>query len=161
MNFDTPFMPWIDHLPEVGDPIRRERAKLLELAEQAAELERHAAAVRALVQSGQAELMTKVMKHWTLADIQSAAQAADRLDPAARARAEVDDTPLRERLQQFDGWQLASEALTTFQAARVIRQEDLLTSATDAERRRTLERVLAWWDHAARPVCRRLAVKSR
>ena len=63
MILETPFMPWIDHLPEVGDPIRKERAKLLEVAEQAAELERHALALRAQVEAGQAVLLTKVMQH--------------------------------------------------------------------------------------------------
>ena len=38
MSAELPFMAWHDHLPEVGDPLRSDRAKLQELAEQAAEL---------------------------------------------------------------------------------------------------------------------------
>jgi hypothetical protein len=151
-------MAWIDYLPEVGDPIRRDRAKLHELAEQAAELERHAVALRGLVRAGQAELLAKVMRRWTLADIQSAAQAADRADPVTVARAQVEDAALRERLRSLDGWHLASEALQAFDDAVVIRQPNLLGSATEEERSQTLARVLAWWNHAGRPVCERLGV---
>ena len=84
MFSDAPFMPWIDHLVKVGDPIRNDRAKLREVAEQAAELERHAAALRGQVTTGQANLLMKVMRHWTLADIQVAAEQAEQPElPAA------------------------------------------------------------------------------
>lgn len=159
MFADTPFMPWIDYLPEVGDPIRNERAKLRELACEAFELERTAAAQLAKVRAGQAELLAKAMRLWTLAEIQKAAQAADRADPMFSLRAQVEDDALRERLQLLDGWQLASDALQVFKTAGVIRQQNLLSTASDEERMQTLARVLAWWNHAARPVFERLAVQ--
>lgn len=150
-----PFMPWIDTLPAVGDPIRRDRDRLRELATQVIELERHAADIRERVRASQGTLLTTAMQHWTLAEI----QAAERAHPLNAALAEVNDTALREQLRALDGWHLASEALQAFNAARVIRQRNLLSTASDEERRKTLARVLAWWNHAAKPVCERLAVK--
>jgi hypothetical protein len=41
------FMPWVDLLPEVGDPIRNERNKLAAKLASAEELEKQAAALRA------------------------------------------------------------------------------------------------------------------
>ena len=150
------FMAWIDHLHEVGDPIRRERSKLYELVEQANELERHAAALLVKARAGQAELLSAVMKRWSLAEIQSAAQAADRMDPAALARAQLDDPCLQQALAPLDGWHLASDALRAFEAG-VIRQHNLLSTATDDERKQTLARLVVWWNHAGRPVWERLA----
>lgn len=156
MSAEMPFMAWLDHLPEVGDPLRLDRAKLQELAEQATELERSAAALRARVHSGQTELVIRTMKHWTLADIQTAAVAADRADPKTVARAQVQDEALRARLYPLDGWHLASEALQAFESAGVIRQHNLMSTASEEERLQTLARVLDWWNHAGRPVCERL-----
>jgi hypothetical protein len=158
MPADLSFMAWVDHLPEVGDPIRRERAKLQELAEQVAELERHAAALRVQVRAGEVKLVLKASKHWTLADVQAATEAADRADRLALARAKVEDATLRACLQPLDGWHLATEALQAFEAG-VIRQHNLLDAASDEERSQTLARVLAWWNLAGRPVCERLALK--
>jgi hypothetical protein len=104
------------------------------------------------VRAGQTELLTKAMKLWSLAEIQAAAQAADRADPMTLARAQVEDAALR----ALDGWHLASEALQSFETAGVIRQHNLLSTASDEERAQTLARVLAWWNHAGRPVCERL-----
>lgn len=159
MSGDAPFMAWIDHLPEVGDPIRRERARLLELAQEAASLERHALALRHQVVAARDALTQRVLKHWTLADVQKAVERAEHLDLMATIRGRVDDDALRRQLQTLDGWQLATEALQVFDQARVIRHHGLLSSASDEERRQTLARVLDWWNHAARPVCERLDVR--
>ena len=70
------FMPWVDLLPEVGDPIRNERNKLAAKLAEAEELERQAAALRAAVREGRAALLDRVMKQWTLHDIEQAATAA-------------------------------------------------------------------------------------
>jgi hypothetical protein len=132
MPGDTPFMPWIDHLHEVGDPIQKERGKLHELAQRAVDLER---------------------------DIQDASEKVRNLDPMAAIRAQVDDGALRERINALDGWHLASEALQIFDQAGVLRQHNLLSTATEEERAQALGRVLAWWNHVGRPVCERLAVR--
>ena len=159
MAVDTPFMPWLDHLAELGDPLRRDRAELLAIAQQAIDLERRALALRARLAVGQSALLQRVMKHWTLADIQAASDAAGRADPLAAVRDQVDDAALRGCVRALDGWHLAAEALQAFDQAGVIRQHNLLSTATDDERRQTLARVLAWWNHVGRPVCERLAVK--
>ncbi len=155
MTAHIPFMAWIDKLSDVDDPIRRDRDKLRELARQVTELERHAADVRERVRASQGTLLTRAMKHWSLAEI----QAAERAHPLNVALAQVPDTALRDQLLALDGWHLASEALQAFDAARIIRQRNLLSTASDEERRKTLARVLAWWNHAAKPVCERLALK--
>jgi hypothetical protein len=159
MLADNPFMPWINHLHEVGDPIQIERDKLLALAQRALDLEREACALRDQVTIGQAALVLKVMKHWTLADIQDACEKVRQLDPMAAFRAQVDDSALRERINALDGWHLASEALQIFDQAGVLRQHNLLSTATEEERAQALGRVLAWWAHVGRPVCERLSVK--
>lgn len=157
MILETPFMPWIDHLPEVGDPIRKERAKLLEVAEQAAELERHALALRAQVEAGQAVLLTKVMQHWTLLDIQRASEHAESRSPNAVLLRHIEDHKLRDELRKLDGTHLAAEALKAFHDGGVIGQHNLLSTASDDERRAALERVLKWWNLAGAPVYDRLA----
>lgn len=159
MAADTPFMPWLDHLAELGDPLRRDRAELLAIAQQAIDLERRALALRARLAVGQTALMKRVMKHWTLADLQTASEAASHANPLAVLRDQVDDPPLRERMRALDDWHLAAEALQVFDQAGVIRQHNLLSTATDDERRQTLARVLAWWNHVGRPACERLAMQ--
>lgn len=144
---------------EVGGPIQRERAKLQELAQRAVDLEREACALRDQVAMGHAALLLKVMKHWTLADIQDACEKVRHIDPMAAIRAQVDDSGLRERINALDGWHLAAEALQIFDQAGVLRQHNLLSTATEEERAQTLGRVLAWWNHVGRPVCDRLALK--
>lgn len=161
MSTEAPFMAWIDHLHEVGEPIRCQRAKLLELAQEAAELEWHAAALRARLATGQTELLRQVMRHWTLADIQAAAEAARRAHPVDEARAHIEDTTLRAAVANLDGWHLASEALRAFHDAGVLRQHNLLNTATDEERLQTLQRVVAWWNFAAQPVYERLTAQQR
>lgn len=160
MPADTAFMPWIDYLHEVGEPIRGERGKLLRLAKRAVALERDACALRQEVARGQAALLMKVMQSWTLAEIQAACEKVRDRDPMAAAMsAQVEDSGLRERVHALDGWHLAAEALQIFDQAAVLRQHNLLSTATEAERMQTLARVLAWWNHIGRPVCERLAVK--
>lgn len=159
MPGDIPFMPWIDHLPQVGDPIQKERSKLRELAQRAVDLEREARALREQVAMGQSAVLLKAMRHWTLADIQDACEKVRDIDPVATIRAQVDDGALRERINSLDGWHLASEALQIFDQADVLRQHNLLSTATEEECAQALGRVLAWWNHVGRPVCERLAVK--
>lgn len=158
MSSSVPFMPWIDHLREVGEPIQKERGKLRELAQRAVDLECEACALRDQVAMGQAALLLKAMKHWTLADIQDACERVRGVDSAATIRTQVDDGALRERINALDGWHLASEALQIFDEAGVLRQHNLLSTATEEERAQALGRVLDWWNHVGRPVCERLAV---
>lgn len=156
MILDTPFMSWIDYLPEVGDPIRKERSKLLELAEQAAELERHALALRAQVETGQALLLDRVMKQWTLYDIQRASDQAESRCANAGVLRNIEDKDLLGTLRRLDGTHLAAEALRAFHDGGVLGRHDLLSTAGDGERRAALQRVLTWWNLAGSPVYYRL-----
>lgn len=154
------FMPWVDRLPDVGEAALFRRGEVYQLVREAAALERQAVTLMAQARGGQAEFLAEVMQRWTVAEIQSAALQTDPGDPAFLARAQVEDPPLRQRLFRLDGSHLASEALQAFQGAQVIRQHNLLSSASDEDRRQTLARVLAWWNHAARPVCERLSASA-
>lgn len=156
MHSEPPFMAWIDELPELGDPIRRERETLHQLAKEAATLERHATTLRHQLAGGQRALLLKVMKHWTLADIQTASEVADSRHPMAGARASVRDPELRKLLHSLDGWHLASEALLVFHDAAVVGRQDLVSTGCEEDCRQALSRVLDWWNLIARPVCERL-----
>lgn len=149
------YMPWVDLLPEVGDPIRNERNKLAATLAEAEELERQAAALRAAVQEGRAALMGRIMRQWTLHDIQQAASAAGdggRPFPAGF----VNDDSLREALRALDGAPSPLEVLQAFHAGRVIRQHNLFSTATEEERRATLHRLFDWWNYGAIPLLSRL-----
>ena len=149
------FMPWVDLLPEVGDPIRNERNKLAAKLAEAEELERQAAALRAAVREGRAALLDRVMKQWTLHDIEQAATAAaDRGQPFPPGF--VKDGELREALRALDGATSALEVLQAFHAGRVIRQHNLFSTATEEEQRATLHRVFDWWNYGAVPLLTRL-----
>ncbi len=160
MPADNVFMSWLDCLPGVDESIQRERAWLRDLAREATELERQTLDLRAHLAGGQTELLARVMKHCTLADIQAASEAARRVDPLDALLDQVEDGALKERMRTLDGWHLAAEALQVFDQAKVIRQHDIMTAASDAERLQTLARVVAWWNYVGRPVCDRLDVKQ-
>lgn len=154
MILATPFMSWIDYLHEVGDTIRRDRGKLLEAAGEAAGLEIHALALREHIVTGQAELLTRVMRNYTLSEIDHASERAD-----SRRAKTVDlahlPLPLAEALAKLDGTHLASEAVRAFHDGKVIGAVDAAT-ATDDECREALRRVQAWWAVAGVPVYERL-----
>lgn len=69
----------------------------------------------------------------------------------------VRDAQLRAALALLDGEHLAAQALLAFCQGAVIRQHNLLSTATDEERRATLNRLISWWNLAAAPVIERLA----
>lgn len=160
MRDEPLFMSWVQRLPEVGDPIQREHAELHDLACRAAEMERNALALRAVLASRRVALLERIMANWTLADMQHAADAASRDDLLSELACRIEDSSLRLKIRSLDGWQLASEALQLFNAAGVLGQHNLLSSATDDERRQALGRVIDWWNIAARPVVERLSVSE-
>jgi hypothetical protein len=146
----TKFMPWVDFLPEIGTPILKERDKLAGVLSEADRLEQLAAALRESVRDGRAELFDGIAKRWTLYDIESAARRAG-IDGQPFPVGVVNDPKLREALRALDGGLFPLAALQAFERGQVVRQPDLST-ATDAECRDTLARVLAWWNFAAVPV---------
>jgi hypothetical protein len=149
------FMPWVDLLPEVGGPIRNERNELAATLASAEELEKQAAALRAAVREGRAALLDRIMKQWTLHDIEQAATAAaDRGQPFPPGF--VKDGELREALRALDGAPSPLEVLQAFDAGRVIRQHNLFSTATAAEHDETLHRVMDWWNYGAVPLLARL-----
>lgn len=150
------FMPWIDKLQEIGDPIRRERSRLLEIAQQAAELDRHAKALRAQLKEGQLTLLNRVMKHYSLGEIEAAERQSSQDDATAELVRKMEDGKMRAALQGMDGHQPAIEALIAFRNGAVIRHADLLNGASDEERRNTIKRLIDWWNVAARPAFNRI-----
>lgn len=149
------FMPWVDLLPEVGDSIRNERNKLVAKLASAEELEKQAAALRAGIRAGRVARLDRIMKQWTLHDIEQAATAAaDRGQPFPLGV--VKDVELREALRALDGAPSPLKVLQAFHAGRVIRQHLLFSTATEEEQRATLRRVFDWWNYGAVPLLTRL-----
>lgn len=72
-----PYMQWIDFLAEVGEPIKSARAALVAKLTEADELEARAQALRAEVRTGHDALMARIMKTWTLAEVECAGNKAD------------------------------------------------------------------------------------
>ena len=75
-------MPWIEHLPAVGDCFQQDIAALQDLADQAIELERRAMALRSQIAAKQTRLLFLVMQGWSHHDIQLA-KLAERLQRQA------------------------------------------------------------------------------
>lgn len=150
------FLPWIDHLFEVGDRIRKLRAHALETAAEAASLELHAARLRLRVDLERVEIRDAVERHWSPADIQGAFKIAELRSGHFRQLRAVPDAPLAQALEPLDGTHLASEALAAFAAVRLPARD-----APEAEIRAALDRARAWHDLAAKPVLTRLNAASR
>jgi len=147
-------MPWIDQLSEVGDKITHERNRLAELLAKAERLEKDAGAIRAEVKADRAALVGKVAEHWSLGEIERAANAATQSLPVALAC--VEDERLRSVLMALDGGASAFDLLRAFREAGVIRQHNLLSTATAQEQRATIQRVLDWWNFGVYPLLVRL-----
>ena len=158
-------MNWICKLSEVGDPILAARARLDHLAQEAHKLEALALAMREQLVAERTGLRLRVAKHWSAQDIalaQAAAAPAPRQRPCEAFLLDtVDDPVMRAHLSRLDGSHLAAEALIAFHAAGVLRQHNLLSTASTVERSDTLLRVLEWWNIAARPVFDRLDGERR
>lgn len=149
------FMPWVDLLPEVGDPIRKDRDHLAAALADAELLEKRAAALRETVRAGRAALLDRILTCWTMQDIEQAATAAGELGRPFPP-AFVPDPLLREALRAQDGAASPLDILRAFTAGRVIRQHNLFSTATAAERDETLHRVMDWWNYGAVPLLARL-----
>lgn len=143
------FMSWVDHLQEVGDPIQKERTKLLGLAREAIELEQRALALRDQVAAGKMALLKRVLAHWTLADVEAASLKAGMADRGELSLAKV-DTVLGSYAIALDGGTIAAEALDAFERAIVNRRPDGVAPLETAELTK------AWWVHVGQPIHRRL-----
>ncbi len=141
------YMNWVDHLFEVGTPIRRERDKLAGMLAKAQALEIEAAGLRAAARTGRAALVANIEQRWTPAEITAAHRNAAREAPPSLDA--VRDPQLRAQLRGLDGEASPVDLLQIFSS--LLRQHNLLSTATDAERRETLERVLDWHNHGLRP----------
>lgn len=148
------FMPWIDALPEVGDPIRLTRDALAAKLEQADALENRATALRAEVKAGREALIGRVMQRWTLLDLETAGNVTERMTHPLPLSC-VQDEQLRAAIRALEGAQSPLDALALFER-EVVRQHNLMSTATDEERTATLCRALNWWNFAVVPLLERL-----
>lgn len=148
------FMPWIDKLHEVGNPILQERKRLEELSYDAQALERKALALRSQVEAGKSALLERVTKEWSLLDIEVAANAADADSLRAQLIANVDDPRLRDALRGLDGLHTGAEALRCFQRAGVLRSD--IEQASADELRSAAVRLQQWFRFALLPVLDRV-----
>lgn len=149
------FMPWIDALPEVGDKIRTTRDVLASKLAQADALEHQAASLRAEVKIGRETLIIHIMQQWTHLDLGAAAGAAGERQVNSLPLSCIQDDQLRAAIRSLEGLQSPLDALALFEQ-EVVRQHNLMSSATDAERMATLQRALNWWNFAVVPLMERL-----
>ncbi len=144
MKKNPPYMPWLDRLPEVGTPLLDKRDELARKLDEARALEAQAAALRDSVKEGRAELLARLMTTWSLAEIQAAYDRTEsQLYPVPLAT--VNDAELRACISAHEGQASMHDALNLF-GTQVVRQHNLLSTATDTERRATLARALDWWN---------------
>lgn len=93
-------LAWIDNLHEVGDPIRKRRAEILSLLEQAQRLERQALALRGRAIGAHFALVDTVLQHWTEEEVARARAAATKPQPLPEVHA---TRPLGELTVQVGG----------------------------------------------------------
>ena len=144
------FLPWIDHLFEVGERVRRLRAKALETATEAVVLEQHALGLRRHVHAACKEIDAAVERNWTAAEVSAARQCAELRSVHLLQLRAVDSAALARELAPLDGTHLASEAITAFSAVALPEP-----GAPEDEVRAALERVRQWWLIAGAPVAAR------
>lgn len=151
MTNTAKFMPWVDFLPEVGTPILNERDRLTRKLAEAARLEKEARELRESVRQERGELFMKIAKNWTLYDLETAAKRCGTNGHPFPVE-HVTDANLREALRAVDGGLTALDVLQAFERGQVIRPAGHVLTASDAECRATLQRVLDWWNVGALPV---------
>lgn len=148
---DSRFMPWIDYLPEVGDPIRRRRDSLRRLAQESLAIEAQAHAMRERLRADSRELLVSVLQNWTLQQLETASRMADPRDDDKPA-----STALRMFLTQTEGAPLATEALLAIEESKMLSPVVMAGDSSDAEREQALCRLVEWWRHVGSPICARL-----
>ncbi|MFN7570461.1 MAG: stable inheritance protein KleA [Betaproteobacteria bacterium] len=156
MNSAPPFLTWIGLLANLHPATRAERERLRGLAHEALRFEARALALREELGRGRTALEEHIAQHYGAEQIGHAKERAGAADLPAQLRAGIDDPMLRGALAGMDEYQLGAEAVLAFYRGRVLRQHNLMSTATDAERLATLGRVLDWANTAARPVADRL-----
>lgn len=151
MTSTAKFMPWVDFLPVVGTPILNERDRLARMLADAERLENEARELRERVRQERGDLFMKIAKMWTLYDIETAAKLSG-LNGHPFPVEQVADANLRAALRAVDGGLTALDVLQAFERGQVIRPAGHVLTASDAECRATLQRVLDWWNVGALPV---------
>lgn len=151
------FMPWVDLLNHVDQPILNERDRLAKLLEAADTLEVQADQLRKDAHRARAVLLLHVTKNWSMDEMRAALRQAESLIHLIPLQ-NIEDADLRDAIRSLEGIQSPIDVLNLFQA-HVIRQHNLLSTATDAERIEALRRALTWWNFAASPLMKRLGVQ--
>lgn len=151
------FLPWVDMLAEVGSPIIQQRDKAAALLAEADALERQAAELRRAAVAARAPLLERILKNWSLAELEQAANNAERITHPIPLHC-IEDAELRNAIRALEGAQGPLDVLRLFNKT-VIRQHNLMSTATDAERRATLIRALNWWNFAVVPMLERMGTE--
>ena len=149
----TVYMPWVDELTEVGAPIRKERDAILAGLVEAEQLEKKAATLRAAMETRKAAFLVRVKTLWNAEEVKAAQEATEHLTHDVPLFC-VDDEALRRDVQCLEGLASPLEVLRLY-GRHVVKQHNLMTTATAAERLETLRRGLDWWNSAARLVVSR------
>jgi hypothetical protein len=140
------FLPWVDMLAEVGSPIIKQRDQAAALLAEADALERQADELRRAAVAARAPLLERVMKNWSLAELEQAANRAESITHPVPLHC-IEDAELRNAIRALEGTQGPLDVLRLYNQ-KVIRQHNLLSTATEDERRATLARALNWWNFA-------------
>ncbi|HHV7523685.1 TPA: stable inheritance protein KleA [Burkholderia orbicola] len=148
---ETQFMAWVDRLPEVGTPILNRRDALATMIREAEQLEQIAAQLRATVRNRSLHLSDAIGASWKRDEVERAQQS-----PAGPAI----NGELAALLSHFNDTAGPLDVLRIFKAARVIRQANLFSTATQQERDDTLHRVFDWWNFAAVPLLDQIGCKE-
>lgn len=151
------FMPWVDLLPEVGDPIRSERDKLAATLAEADALEVRAAELRRAAITARGPLLARALTLWSLAELEDAGNRAEAITHPVPLRC-IEDYELRDAIRALEGAQGPLDVLRLF-SQKVIRQHNLMTTATEDERSATLHRALNWWNFAVVPMLERMGTE--
>lgn len=150
------YMPWVDLLTKVHQPILYQRDRIADILELADSLEARAAGLRKDAQRARALLLIRLLKTWSQSEVKEAAHRAESMTHPIPLHC-IEDAELRGAIRALEGAQSPLDVLNLFHA-QVIRQHNLLSTATEAERNDTLRRALNWWNFAVLPMLERMGL---
>lgn len=150
---DEKIMAWIDHLPNVGQDELNHRDALQSGIDEAIELERQAAALRAEIKKGQDRLLASITRKWTLFDIEAASKYHASL--VALSGRQMVDAGLKKAVMALDGNVGPGGALEIYEREVLRDQAEHLKNGSP-ETVAILTRLIEWWVYAGAPALKAL-----
>jgi hypothetical protein len=150
---DGKIMAWIDHLPSVGKEVLNYRDALQSGIDEAIDLERQAAAIRAEIKKGQDSLMASITRQWTLFDIETASKR--HASSVALSGRQMMDPGLQKAVMALDGNVGPGGALEIYEREVLRDQAEHLKNGSP-ETVAILTRLIEWWVYAGAPALKAL-----